>query len=113
MIIELSHTSVGSVNPTKVAMTVKGDGNILHTDQVDLSREPKRDEFVAMVVKKYPGIDADDLSNRLLVITNELLTQKKDTEETPIDTPLELSKKALAETDSELVDAAKGIFEVY
>ncbi|MGD0572294.1 MAG: hypothetical protein ABSB11_04670 [Sedimentisphaerales bacterium] len=107
MNIELLHKPVSSTNPAKVALTVKGDEAILMTDQVDLSREAKRTEFVAAVVKKYPGIDADDLSDKLLRIANELLTQENtDSEETQIASPLELSKKALAETDSELVDAS-------
>jgi len=107
MNIELLHKSVSRTNPTKVALTVKGDEAILMTDQIDLSREVKRAEFVAAVVKKYPGIDADDLSAKLLSITDDLLTQKDaDIEDNPIDTPLELSVKALDETDSELVDAA-------
>jgi hypothetical protein len=108
MNIELLHRPISSTNPTKVVLTVKDDKNILMTDQIDLSREAKRNEFVAAVVKKCPGIDVNDLSAKLLHIANDLLIQKDaDIDEKPIDTPLELSGKALAETDSDLIDAAK------
>ena len=112
MKIEFTYRSISPSNPAKVALSVKNaeDRTLLETEQVDLSRKDKRESFVKKLVKDYPGLDADDLNEQLLKIANDLLTRPEepdDETEEPIETPLVLSEKALAETDAKLVEAAK------
>lgn len=111
---EIIYKSISRTNPAKVALTVKSDGQILYVDQVDLSKEDKRKQFIDALVKKYEGLESekDNISERLLEIADELLTTDElEDDEQAIETPLELSEKALAETEEELVKAAETLLK--
>lgn len=112
MRIELTARRISPSNPTKVALSVKNaeDETLLETEQVDLSRTDKRKAFCEQLIKNYPGLDIDDVNERLLKITDDLLSRSEkpdDETEEPIETPLVLSEKALAKTDEKLIEVAK------
>lgn len=110
MNIQITHKSISPSNPAKVALIVKNDDTVLLTDQVDLSRKNKREDFIKDLVKNCPGIDADDLNEKLLSIAHNLLTKPEEPKEKtdePTETPLMLSETALNETDRDMVNAAR------
>jgi hypothetical protein len=97
-------------NPAKVALTVKSEDQILLIDQIDLSKEDKREKFIETLIKKYQGLESEKekITSRLLEITNELLSDNEENEqEQQIETPLKKSEKALEDTEDELIELAE------
>ena len=107
---QITYKRISKTNPAKVALTIKSGEKILYADQLDLSKKDKREKFIDALIKKYQGLESgrENIAERLLQITDELLTpDESEDNEQQIETPLELSEKALAETDQELIDAAE------
>ena len=106
----IEYKQISRTNPAKVALSVKSEEKTVYLDQVDLSKENKREEFIDALLEKYQGLESakNTISERLLEISAELLTtDESEDNEQQIETPLELSEKALAETDQELIEAAE------
>src|SRR4030042_2158751 len=108
MVIEFEHHPASKSNPAKVSLSVKGDGKTLHLDTVDLAKEDQRSNFIKNLCGKFPGLEGQkgEIAEQLLGLAQSLLVAKEsegDTKEDVVETPLELSEKALAETDEELV----------
>ena len=108
---QITYKQTSKTNPTKVALSVRSNDQVLHVDQVDLGKSDKREQFIDALIEKYQGLESekDDISKRLLQIADELLTAEESEDEEPwIETPLEQSKKALSEeTEPELIEAAE------
>ena len=105
---------VSKANPAKVALSVKSGEQILYMDQVDLSKEDKRAQFVEALVKECPGFERekDNVSGRLLQIADELLTtDESEDNEQQTETPLAKSKSILEDTDIELVKHAQKLLQ--
>ena len=54
--ITLEHSPVSPSNPAKVSLCAKQDGNILHLDTVDLTREDRREVFVKGLIEKNEAL---------------------------------------------------------
>lgn len=107
---QITYQNTSKTNPAKVALTVKSGEQILYVDQIDLSKENKRKQFIDELVKKYEGLEAEknNISEHLMKIADELLApDESEDDEQQIETPLEQSEKALAETDDELIKLAE------
>jgi hypothetical protein len=107
---QVTYKNISKTNLTKVALSVKCGAKSIYVNQVDLSKEDKREQFIDALIKKYKGLESekDNISKRLLEIADELLTtNESEDDEQQSKTPLEQSEKELAETDQELIDAAE------
>lgn len=110
MNIELEHHQVSRTNPARVALTVKSEGQLIFTDQIDLSKQKARKGFVEDLVKECAGLAGheDALNKRLLEVADQRLVNGNRTEPDDQDrSPLAESKRQLTETPKELVDKAK------
>ena len=105
---------ISKANPAKVALSVKSGEQILYMNQVDLSKENKRAQFVEALVKECPGFERekDNVSGRLLQIADELLTpDESEDNEQQTETPLAKSKIILDGTDTELIKHAQKLLQ--
>ena len=60
---QIIYQKISKTNPTKVALTVKSSEQILYVNQIDLSKEDKRKQFIDALVKKYEVLmQSDDLT---------------------------------------------------
>lgn len=106
----ITHERISRTNPTRVTLTVKSGEQILYVDQVDLGKADKREDFIDELVKKHQVFEPEknNISERLLQIVDKLLTtDESEDNEQQIETPLEISEKALAETEQEIIEAAE------
>lgn len=107
---QITYQKISRTNPTKVVLSVKSSEQILYVNQVDLSKEDKRKQFIDALVEKYKGLESENenISDRLMQIADELLTTDESEVNGPqIEKPLEKSKEVLTETDQELIEAAE------
>ena len=98
------------LTPTKTAIIIKYGDEPPFVDSFDLSQAKKRSEFISNFIKSHKGFESekDKLAEQLSSIADQCLnTEKDNNEEQKQQTPLKLSEKALGETDTKLVEAAK------
>jgi len=105
---QIAYKKISKTIPTKVALSIMIDDKLIMTDQVDLGKMDKRKQFVQSLIKEYPGLEAecDSITEELLHIAAGFISEEEPEEEDQIQTPLEQSEIALAETDEELVSKA-------
>lgn len=109
MNIELEPHPIGKTNPARMAVTVKSEGRPIFTDNVDISKRKARKEFIESLVEQCPGLaeHAETLDRRLLEIADQRLASANGPKPDEQDhSPLDESKRLLAETPRELVDKA-------
>ena len=106
---KITYKNVSKTIPTKVSLSISINGTSIMTDQVDLGKEAKRIQFIDSLIAKHSGLVSkkDNIRQQLLQIANELIaTDEPEDGMQSIETPLEQSEKALAETDPELTEVA-------
>jgi len=104
--------NISPSNPAKVALTLKSGDHVFFADQIDLSQEAKRNEYIDKAIAANAGLksEREKLNDELLALADKLLNSrpKKDdgTREAEV-RPVELSKSALAKMAPEIVEQAK------
>jgi hypothetical protein len=115
MDITLGYKPTGSNIKTKVNLTVKQDEKVLMVDEINLAKDKQRDELIRKLTKKYPGLDNDEvrdkLTKQLQDIAAKLLQESQDLPEDEDNQPLVKSKVLLHETDPELIRFAEQLLQ--
>lgn len=95
---------------TSGTVTVQNGAEVMFVDTVNLARAKARSDYIVKVQEKYPKLDEEKLEKQLMQIVEQQLKQKQQDNSSKAsqgNKPLELSIKALEETDPKRIALAK------